>query len=89
MRGETIKNNWFRDVLRQGRRNTGDRGYMYPTLVEEGDIARHESFYHYNVGYEKCSTLFSTVTMVMFDNHVCTVGNRNEYSTKYVQTMSL
>ena len=52
------------------------------------DIARHES---YNVGYEKCSTLFSTITMVVFDRfyNFCTVGNRNEYSTKRVQTVSL
>ena len=54
------------------------------------DITRHESFPHYNVGYEKCSTLFLTITMVISDfDNFSAIGNRNKYPTKYVQTVSL
>jgi len=44
-----------------------------------------------SVGYEQCSTLFSTITMVIFDrfDNFSTIGNRNEYFTKHVQTVSL
>jgi len=47
------------------------------------DIARHESLLRYNVGYEKCSTLFSTMVILDFDNF-CIIGNRNEYSTERI-----
>ena len=37
------------------------------TLFSTITLARHESFRHYNLGYEKCSTLFSTITVVIFN----------------------
>jgi len=40
---------------------------------------------------KKRTTLFSTITLVFFINfyHLCTIGNRNEYSTKNVQNIQL
>ena len=32
------------------------------------DVVRHESLLYYNVGYEKCYTLFSIITMVIRDS---------------------
>jgi len=57
------------------------------------DITCRESFPHYNIGYKKCSTLFLTITMVSCDkfyfDYFCTIGNRNKYFTKSLQTVSL
>ena len=40
---------------------------------------------------KKGATLFLTITMIIFDRfwYFSTTGNRNEYSTKHVQTVSL
>jgi len=44
----------------------------------------YENLLHYNVGYEKCANLFSTIPMVILDRFKLffTVGNRNEYANQ-------
>ena len=51
----------------------------------------HESFPNHNVGGERCSTLFLTITVTNLDRfcYFCIIGNMNEYSTTQIQIISL
>ena len=59
----------FRTIRNRNEYSTSHVIYLLDDLMSSQlrDIARQESLLHYNVRYEKCSTLFLTITVVILD----------------------